>query len=342
MSEEPKGHGRAVSRRHALGRIGILGSAPLLACGSDDGVSPDADATLRALTITDAMLSPAFASGVAAYTSSVANVVSSVTVTATATQSGATIAVNSAAVSSGVASPAVALDIGTNAVTIVVTAANGTNTRAYAVTITRAGVLGANCVLVPSETEGPYPLPDALNLVVLVRSDVREDRTGVPLTLMLAFVNVNQSCEPIAGAAVYIWHCDKDGAYSGYNTPANGNHLNETFLRGTHLTDANGQVVFTTIYPGWYPGRITHIHFQVYLNNNRAVPASATSQIAFPQASTAAVYDSPLYAVRGQNTSVPNFAADDVFADGTEFQLATVAGSVSNGYTAALTVGVAV
>jgi protocatechuate 3,4-dioxygenase beta subunit len=75
------------------------------------------------------------------------------------------------------------------------------------------------------------------------------------------------------------------------------------FLRGVQMTDSAGLVRFTTIYPGWYSGRITHVHFRAYLGN----ALQATSQLAFPQDTTRAVYQSSLYAARGQNTSVTVF-----------------------------------
>jgi protocatechuate 3,4-dioxygenase beta subunit len=202
---------------------------------------------------------------------------------------------------------------------------------------TSSTTTGTSCVLIPQETDGPYPLYFVLGNASLIRADIREDRTGVPLTLRLTFVNVSQSCTPLTGAVVYIWHCDKDGVYSGY-----GNGTGFTFLRGFQTTDAAGTVTFTTIYPGWYAGRITHIHFEVFLQNQVTQGAQkATSQIAFPPAITTAVYGSTLYAAHGQNTSVSSFAQDNVFSDGTEFQLATLSGDVSSGYLATLTVGVA-
>jgi protocatechuate 3,4-dioxygenase beta subunit len=101
-------------------------------------------------------------------------------------------------------------------------------------------------------------------------------------------------------------------------------------------------VTFQTVYPGWYAGRITHIHFEVFLQSAVTQGAAkATSQIAFPPAVTTAVYASSLYAARGQNTSVTSFAQDGIFADGTEFQLATVTGDTTSGYLATLSVGVA-
>ena len=105
------------------------------------------------------------------------------------------------------------------------------------------------------------------------------------MTLTLAIVDINSDCAPLSGARVDVWHCDALGAYSGYQQPG-VDTTNETFCRRIQLADAAGQVSFQTIYPGWYEGRITHVHFQVFLENGLA----ATSQIAFPQEITNAVY----------------------------------------------------
>ena len=206
-----------------------------------------------------------------------------------------------------------------------------------------ACVFGSTCALIPSETDGPYPLYSILSNTAIQRRDITESKTGVPLKLILRLVNANNSCAPIANAAIYIWHCDKDGVYSGYANQTGGvNASGQTFLRGIQVTDASGQVVFDTIYPGWYAGRITHIHMQVYLND--AVTqgtAIITSQMAFPQDVTTAVYNSALYAAHGQNTSVTSFAQDNVFSDGTTYEMATIAGDTTDGYVATLTLGIA-
>jgi protocatechuate 3,4-dioxygenase beta subunit len=155
----------------------------------------------------------------------------------------------------------------------------------------------------------------------------------VPLRLLLTIVNVTASCAPITNALVYVWHCDKDGAYSGYS-----NAIGETFCRGVQMTDSTGLARFTTIYPGWYSGRITHVHFRVHLGNS----LEATSQLAFPQDITRTVYASSLYAARGQNTSVTGFGADNVFSDGEQYQLCTMTRNASTGgYDAGLSVGIA-
>jgi len=199
-----------------------------------------------------------------------------------------------------------------------------------------------SCVIIPQETEGPYPLLAILTNSSIVRQDITENKTGVPLTLVLKLQDVSNQCAAISGAAVYVWHCDKDGAYSGYNSAQNGgDHSGETFLRGVQVSDSAGEVIFYTIYPGWYTGRITHIHFQIYLNDNLNVTATATSQLGFPQDITQTVYASSLYSAHGQNTSVSSFSEDNVFSDGTTYQIASVEGSVNDGYTATLVVGVA-
>ena len=204
-----------------------------------------------------------------------------------------------------------------------------------------------SCSIVPSETKGPYPLDGSGGstnaLASLYRSDILGDdissESGVPLLLSINLQDVNNSCAAIENAAVYVWHCDQSGAYSGYSSSQNGYHHGKTFCRGIALSNSNGQVSFTSLFPGWYHGRITHIHFAVYLNNDlNSTPY--VSQIAFPQEVTQAVYETAPYSNKGQNTSVASFAEDNIFSDGTDLQLANVNGSVDTGLIASLSVGI--
>lgn len=197
----------------------------------------------------------------------------------------------------------------------------------------------ATCAVSAQEVEGPYPLSTILSNTAIVRSDMTEGKTGVPLTIRLKLLDVNNSCAPISNAAVYIWHCDKDGLYSGYDNSNNAGQAGLTYLRGIQVSDSTGRVTFKTIYPGWYVGRITHIHVQVFLNNDTGTTAMATTQMAFPLAITAAVYNSALYP-KGQNTSVTSFAADNIFSDGTSTEMLTLSGSVVKGYVGGMVIGV--
>jgi|GEM_PF-259312 len=197
---------------------------------------------------------------------------------------------------------------------------------------------GVDCVLIPQETRGPYPL-DLSGDSTKFRQDITEGRPGVSLDLTLTIVNINNNCSPVPNARVDIWQTDKEGVYSGYSQPG-ANTVGQTFMRGIQMTDASGQVRFHTIYPGWYNGRVTHIHFEVFLNS----VLSATSQMAFPENITQQVYASPLYAGRGQNTSVPTNAQDNVFAapaSALQYQMLTLAANTATGgYDGTLTVGV--
>ncbi|HVZ39407.1 MAG TPA: FlgD immunoglobulin-like domain containing protein [Candidatus Kapabacteria bacterium] len=197
---------------------------------------------------------------------------------------------------------------------------------------------GVDCVLTPQETAGPYPLDLSRN-AAMFRQDITEGRTGTPLSLVMTVLNVNDNCAPVANARVDIWHCDKDGVYSGYSQPG-ANTVGQTFMRGIQLTDGQGRVNFHTVYPGWYAGRITHIHFQIFLNS----VLSATSQFAFPDSLNAQVYGTALYSGHGQNTSVANNASDTVFgepAGDLQYELLTVtANDATGGFNGTFTIGI--
>jgi protocatechuate 3,4-dioxygenase beta subunit len=148
--------------------------------------------------------------------------------------------------------------------------------------------------------EGPFFTDVRLN-----RSDIRSDPTdksvkeGVPLALTLRVSAVgNAGCTPLAGATVDVWHCDAAGVYSD----SGGNTAGKKFLRGHQVTDANGAVRFTTIYPGWYPGRAVHIHFKVRILAGPALGNEFTSQLYFDEAVTDRVLARAPYSVHGKRT----------------------------------------
>jgi protocatechuate 3,4-dioxygenase beta subunit len=196
-----------------------------------------------------------------------------------------------------------------------------------------------SCTVTNSETDGPYPLYSSRGSAIQ-RVDITDGKTGIPLNITIIIKNTNNSCDVLSNARVDIWHCDKDGYYSGYsNSGYLGTQNNSAlvFCRGLQYTDTNGQVKFTSVYPGWYTGRITHIHVQIYVNN----VLKLTTQIAFPQDITTTVYNTSLYSGHGQNSSVSSFSADNVFSDGTANELAAVTANSSGGYDLAHTIYVA-
>jgi protocatechuate 3,4-dioxygenase beta subunit len=156
----------------------------------------------------------------------------------------------------------------------------------------------------PTTTEGPYWV-DAK----LFRSDIRTDpstgtaREGVPLTLTIQVQNLTSSgsCSALTGAYVDIWHCDAKGIYSDeptYNPGGGTGNVNTTgqqFLRGYQITNENGSVTFTSIFPGWYTGRTIHVHLRVRTYSGTTVLSNFVTQIFFDEAVNNAVLALPAY-----------------------------------------------
>lgn len=205
---------------------------------------------------------------------------------------------------------------------------------------------------IPEETAGPYPGDgsngtNVLNQSGVVRSDIRSSfngatgvAEGVPLTLRLKVYDLTgATTKSLPGAALYAWHCDREGRYSMYDAEI----AEENYLRGVQVTDDDGWVEFTTIFPAAYAGRWPHVHFEVYPSEADAVAASnklRTSQLAFPQDTCEEVYATPGYEASVQNLARTSLDTDNVFSDGYSLQLATMTGSVGEGYTATLNVPV--
>ncbi|ADU13813.1 intradiol ring-cleavage dioxygenase [Asticcacaulis excentricus CB 48] len=215
----------------------------------------------------------------------------------------------------------------------------------------------------PTETQGPYPgdgsntvsgsVVNALALSGINRSDIRTSvgsasgtAPGLPLKLTITLVNSASGCAALSGYVIYLWHCTRDGLYSLYSSGVTG----ENYLRGIQVTDTNGQVTFTTIFPGCYSGRMPHMHVEVYPSLASATSYAnkiKTSQFALDRSVCSTVYSN----VSGYSASVSNLAAisfssDNVFSDNTSAELAaqTIAltGDTTNGYTGTVTFGITV
>lgn len=234
-----------------------------------------------------------------------------------------------------------------------------------------------SCPIIPEETAGPYPadgsnpmaqgrpdgpppggnpppgeMPMQLNAGgetpnFLARSDkIRSDLTrsstgaiagGIPVRINLQLVNTG-GCTPLAGYAVYIWHCTADGRYSMYSDGL----LKEDFLRGVQSADQAGNVQFTSIFPGCYAGRWPHIHFEIYPSAEQATDSAnklKTSQLALPEAACRQVYAHSAYGSSLANLGHISLDSDNVFGDGYQLQMAEVSGDEKQGYNIDLKIG---
>lgn len=182
-------------------------------------------------------------------------------------------------------------------------------------------IAGTTCPLTPRQTEGPFYFDPRL-----VRRDIREKRSGVPLRLRLQVVGA-AGCAPAGRARVDVWHCDAAGAYSGYDSERTAG---ETWLRGTQLADSAGVVEFETLYPGWYPGRAVHIHCKALTPDGREI----ASQIYFPDSLSDRIHSEGLYGGRGGDR-VRN-GEDALFRSGGEAVPVAEVVRTSAGYDAAV------
>ncbi|ESQ78375.1 intradiol ring-cleavage dioxygenase [Asticcacaulis sp. YBE204] len=191
---------------------------------------------------------------------------------------------------------------------------------------------------------------NALTLSGINRSDIRASvgsasatAPGLPVQLTITLVNSGAGCTPMAGYVIYLWHCTRDGLYSLYSSGVTA----QNYLRGIQVTNASGQVTFTTIFPGCYSGRMPHIHVEVYPSLSSATSYAnkiKTSQFALDRSICSTVYSTVTgYSASVSNLAAISFATDNVFSDNTSAQLAaqTIAltGDTTNGYTGTVTLG---
>lgn len=175
-----------------------------------------------------------------------------------------------------------------------------------------------NCILSPEQMGGPFYLDPKFE-----RSDIKENLQGLPMKINVKVLGV-KNCEPMPDAVVNIWHCDITGTYSEFGK-VNGNPndaSDKTWLKGYQKTDVRGDCSFDTIFPGWYPGRVTHIHFDVHLDFTAGGPIDqnpnpssfAISQMYFPDELLTKVYTNvPEYQSKGDN---PTKLMDDLVLGG--------------------------
>jgi protocatechuate 3,4-dioxygenase beta subunit len=216
-------------------------------------------------------------------------------------------------------------------------AATSSSTASTAAPTTAGSGTTPSCTLSPEVTEGPYYVDGPA-----VRQDITEGRPGVPVDLRITVVDTT-TCQPVANAAVDVWHCDANGVYSGVQGDAG------RFLRGIQLSNAEGVATFRTIYPGWYQGRAIHIHLKVHVDGQASGTAydgghvAHTGQLFFPEDANVELEQVSPYREDGTGRVVNG--DDSIYrqAGGTaaEVELMPVqAGSFDGGFTATIAVGI--
>ena len=231
------------------------------------------------------------------------------------------------------------------------TTTGATATTTTETTTASTSTSSSDTATVPEETAGPYPGdgsngPNVLTQSGVVRRDITKSfgdasgtAEGVPATVELTLIDVANGGGPLAGAAVYLWHCTRDGAYSLYDQSVS----DENYLRGVQESGKDGKLSFETIFPAAYSGRWPHMHFEVYESLDAATTASSklrTSQLALPADACNEVFATAGYEASLQNLAGSSLDSDMVFGDGYASQLAKVSGGVADGYTVKLNVGV--
>lgn len=230
--------------------------------------------------------------------------------------------------------------------------------RGGAEAMTGTGPDGAVCLQQPGATAGPFPADGSntragqtVNILTeagVIREDIRPSigglspvAEGVPLRLEVSLVDVARGCAPLAGHAVYLWQCDAEAVYSIYGA------ADRNYLRGVAISDGEGRLRLTTVFPGCYPGRWPHLHFEVFASAEAAVgggKALLTGQFALPEAVCRAVYaEAPLYAGSLAALDGVSLTRDGVFRGSTAAELSAqtlvLAGSPDRGYAATGQVG---
>src|SRR6266550_553345 len=223
-----------------------------------------------------------------------------------------------------------------------------------------SGSGSGSCVASTNLTRGPYFVDnqsdpnisnDAVDTSIPERSDIRSDtkggtgtQSGLPLNLNITVGSYSSgTCSPLANAQVHIWHCNAQGIYSDVQAGSNGgggDYTGENFLRGYQYTDSNGQVSFTTVYPGWYSGRAVHIHLKVRVfDGSGNVTTEATTQLFFDDSITDAVYTANSDYSRTGGRDVRN-SSDSIYDAENPALLLSLSGSPTTSYTGSISIGV--
>ena len=329
-----------LDRRAALRLLSMSTIAAFAGCGR--GVTVSSTSTTSSDTIATTTTLTTSASSVATNTSvTLTATVSPTAATGTVTFYDGTTSLGTGTLSSGTATLATKF---TTAGTQSLTATYAGNTTYAASTSSAVRLTVTSATTCSSATlegeEGPYFVDDSasgyLRTNILSNLDGSDTQTGIPLTLTLYVFDSENSCAAMENVQVDIWHCNAEGVYSAESSE---DTVGQSWLRGYQLTDVSGKVGFTTIMPGWYEGRTTHVHLRLRSTYDSTDDSGTNTMQLFFDQSTVDTIDTTIspYSTEGKNSTTN--ATDRVYSeqeDGTT--LMTLTGDSTNGYAATLNI----
>jgi protocatechuate 3,4-dioxygenase beta subunit len=326
-----------LDRRVAMRLLGYSALATIAGCGTTSSSSDSSSGT----TATTTTLTSSASSVEEGVKVTLTAAVSPAAATGKATFYDGTTSLGSSTLSSGSTTLSTSFTTtGTHSLTAVYggdTTYAGSTSSAISIAVT-AGT--ATCTETLEGEEGPYFVDDSDSGYnrsnILTSIDGTDSQTGVSFVITLYVYDSENSCAAMEGVQVDIWHCNASGIYSAESSEST---TGESWLRGYQITDSSGKVQFTTIIPGWYSGRTTHIHFRLRSSyDSSSSGGTNTMQVFFDQTliDTLATSVSP-YSAEGTNPTTN--ATDRVYADQEDgTTLLTLSGSTTEGYTASFSV----
>jgi Bacterial Ig-like domain (group 3)/Dioxygenase len=325
-----------LDRRVAIRLLGYSALATVTGCGTTTShTSTSANSSSSQTTATATSLTASSSTVVQSVQVTLTATVSPSSATGTVTFYDGTTSLGSSTLSTGTAALSVSFSTaGTHSVTAAYGGSSeyaGSTSSAVSITVTAP----ATCSETHEGEEGPYFVDDSASgyarTNILSNLDGTDTQEGVALALTLYVFDSENSCAAMEGVQVDIWHCNASGVYSAESSEST---TGQSWLRGYQITDSSGKVQFTTIIPGWYSGRTTHIHLRLRSKYDSSdTGGTNTMQVFFDQTliDTLATSTTP-YSEEGTNPTTN--AADRVYSeqeDGTT--LLTLSGSTVEGYT---------
>ena len=324
-----------LDRRAALRMIGMTSVAALAGCGSSKVTTSTSTSSGTTATTTTLVASASSTTTGTAVTLTAA--VSPTAAAGTVTFYNGSTSLGSATLSSGSASLSTSFSTaGTETLTAVYAgdSSYATSTSA-AVTVTVTATSSCSSETLEGE-EGPYFVDDSATgydrTNIVSNLDGTETQTGVPFTLTVYVYDTENSCAAMQDVQIDIWHCNAAGVYSAESSE---NTTGESWLRGYQLTDANGMVQFTTILPGWYSGRTTHVHLRLRSTYDSSDDGGTNTMQLFFDQTLIDTLDTTISPYSSEGTNPTTNATDRVYSDQEDgTTLMTLTGSFTDGYTA--------